>query len=240
MWKIINNQEIFMSIKIENVQIVGMSRAIDFRRSFNSQHKSDSAMYFETTKFSSDKEGYHTVEQVNLGPNDLKRLENLVIHGDSHAKVNRMILVFHDLTLPRRVWVDYDTYRIGRKDAIYPDDIEYMSDSTMHTIHRGFVDRTDFSEHTDIRIISLVNEKISYYKVLEYDNASKDALDIAFLEIKEAMGEGYLQTRTVMINYQALRHIRLDRPNHRQPELPFYCDWIDSLPYANTLIAKVA
>ena len=223
-----------MSIKIENVNIVGVSEIIGFRRSFNSQSKSDSSVVFDTQTFPDG--GYTTIESVKLGTKDLERIAKLVENGDSHAKTNRMIQVYHDLTLPRRVWVDFDTYRIGRKDGIYPDDIEYMSDSTMHTIHRGFVNKEDFSENTDSRIIDIINEKITIYKDREFLKFSKDILDMWFLEIKDAIGEGFLQTRRVMINYQALRHIKLDRSTHRQPEFREYCKWISSLPYSKQLI----
>ena len=199
--------------------VCGLSRLVGFRRSFNSQNNSDSIVH------SSMRHNF-IAEQVSLGPKDLSRLSQLVLNGDSHAKVTRMVIVWHTLTLPRRVWVDYDTYRIGRAD------IEYMSDSTMHTIHKGCVDKSDFSEHVDGRVIEVVNECISDYNTCT-DVESKDH---HFMRIKDNLPEAFLQTRDVMLNYQALRHIYFDRRNHRQPEFKEYCEWIKILPYSKELI----
>lgn len=212
-------------IKIENVQVCGLSRVIDFRRSFNSQEKSDSEVdcnFYKTEWL------FCSSEFIELGPNDLKLLSALTKNGDSHAKVNRFIQVYHDLTLPRRMWVDYDTYRLGRKDGIYPDDIEFMSDSTMHTIGKRLLDMGDFDDYACIDSVENVNYYISQY----LSNKTNEAL----MYIKSNLPEGFLQTRTVMINYQALRHIYFDRKNHRQPEFKEYCAWIESLPYASELI----
>jgi hypothetical protein len=220
-------------IKIENVNIVGLSQAISFRRSFNSQNKSDSKCTFKTFW---DKESSHCVESVELGEKDLSRLKSLTACGDSHAKINRMILVYHTLTLPRRVWVDYDTYRIGRRDGINSDEIEYFSDSTMHTIHRGSTTRDNYSYYVKQDVINIVNEEIAIYNNLLKEKASVDFLNYQLMVIKDNLPESFLQTRDVMLTYQALRHIRSDRKNHKQPEFPYYCEWIETLPFSKQLI----
>ena len=181
---------------VKNLEIRGFNRVVNFRRSFNSQEKSDS------------------FREV-IGPKDLEVLRTLVQRGDSHAKVMRFVVVYFDLTLPRRVWVDFDTYRYG---------VEKMSDSTMHTITKRELTIDDFDEHTVLEVIYLVNDYIKMYK----ENPSEDA----FLRLKSILPEGFLQTRTVMANYQSLRHIYKDRFNHRQPEFREFCRWIETLPYS--------
>lgn len=121
-----------MSIKIEKVSVRGLSEIPETRRSFNSQDKGDSDITVECLYNDGD-DGCSQYEYTSLGPKDLGLMKKLEIGGDSHAKMNRFIEVYLTLTLPRRVWVDFDTYRIGRDD-IQPDDIEYFSDSTMHTL----------------------------------------------------------------------------------------------------------
>ena len=230
-------------IKIENVMVCGMSRSVNFRRSFNSQDKSDSFLSGNTgrpiTSIDGQRVDFQTEENVTLGPKDLNRLANLVKSGDSHAKVNRMTWVWLDLTLPRRAWVDFDTYRIGRKEAINAEDIEYMSDSTMHTIQKRELTEKDFDLYTCKDAIITVNRFVREYHRVKSDPYCKDwDLQECFLNIKSNLPEGFLQTRTVNINYQALRHIFLDRENHRQPELRKFCDWIKTLPYAEPLIYR--
>lgn len=229
-------------IKIENVMIVGLSWLTGFRRSFNSQNKSDTVSN-ASTDVCTQRDGNLSIltqEHTILGPNDLKRLTTLTLNGDSHAKVNRFVWVYHTLTLPRRVWVDFDTYRIGRKDGIYPDDIEYMSDSTMHTITRGYVTQADCSEYTDQRVLDVCNERIKHYNLVveerRLSHVSDQQIEALFLAIKDNLPEGFLQTRNVLLNYQTLRHIFFDREKHRQPEFRAYCDWIKSLPAAEQLI----
>lgn len=224
-----------MSI-VANVQIVGLSRALDFRRSFNSQNNSDSVKNFNTVMVSnsaSEVIGYTTSESVVLGPRDRKRLSSLVKSGDSHGKSTRFIDVYHDITFPRRVWVDMDTYRLGKLEGIRPDDIEYFSDSSMHTLTKpGQLTQAHFDYRTWKSTIEYLQLRIQ-----DYENASDpEKKDEIFLEIKSNLPEGFLQTRSVKINYQALRHIYKDRVNHRQPEFRVYCDWIETLPLAAELI----
>ncbi len=43
-------------------------------------------------------------------------------------------------------------------------------------------------------------------------------------------------TRIEMISYQALRHMYKARRNHRHPDWGIFCDFIETLPYADELI----
>jgi len=57
-----------------------------------------------------------------------------------------------------------------------------------------------------------------------------------FINYKENIKEGFLQTRYFMTNYQTLRRIYFARRNHRLPHWKEFCKWIDTLPYAKELI----
>ena len=56
--------------------------------------------------------------------------------------------------------------------------------------------------------------------------------------------DSFLQTRTCTLNYQVLRQMYFDRRSHKlnewsgkdNPELPNFCKWVESLPYAKELI----
>ena len=52
------------------------------------------------------------------------------------------------------------------------------------------------------------------------------------IETKEHIEEGYMQKRILMISYQTLRRIYLQRKNHRLPQLGKFCEWICTLPYS--------
>lgn len=43
-------------------------------------------------------------------------------------------------------------------------------------------------------------------------------------------------TRILTISYQALRSMYKARRHHRHPDWQIFCDWIETLPYANELI----
>lgn len=59
-----------------------------------------------------------------------------------------------------------------------------------------------------------------------------------FINYKENIKEGFLQTRYFMTNYQTLRRIYFARRNHRLPHWKEYCKWIETLPYAKELIIR--
>jgi len=59
-----------------------------------------------------------------------------------------------------------------------------------------------------------------------------------FINYKENIKEGFLQTRYFMTNYQTLRRIYFARRNHRLPHWKKFCKWIETLPYAKELIIK--
>lgn len=54
--------------------------------------------------------------------------------------------------------------------------------------------------------------------------------------MKEAMPEGTMQKRIVMLSYQALRRIWIQRHNHRLPHWRVFCDIIKTLPFAEDFI----
>ena len=55
-------------------------------------------------------------------------------------------------------------------------------------------------------------------------------------ELIRWLPNGWLQTRTVTLNYQILRNIYTQRRNHKLVEWHEFCNWIKSLPYGQQLI----
>lgn len=56
------------------------------------------------------------------------------------------------------------------------------------------------------------------------------------LTLQEEMPSGHMQKRVWMFSYQALRRIYLQRRNHRLPQWRMFCEWIETLPFANEFI----
>ena len=80
-----------------------------------------------------------------------------------------------------------------------------------------------------------LEEDINYINTLmQLYNETKDAEILN--DIKDALPEGYLQTRVDMFSYQALRKMVMQRHNHRLPEWHQFIDWVKTLPLAKELI----
>lgn len=52
----------------------------------------------------------------------------------------------------------------------------------------------------------------------------------------QTLPQSYLQKRTVMFSYAALRNIVRQRANHKLKEWHQFIDWVHTLPYADQLI----
>lgn len=55
-------------------------------------------------------------------------------------------------------------------------------------------------------------------------------------ELIRWLPNGWLQTRTVTLNYAVLRNQYFQRKNHKLLEWRKYCNWIENLPYSDDLI----
>lgn len=80
------------------------------------------------------------------------------------------------------------------------------------------------------KTIESINEQINLYNT-EQDNA-------ILHDIKTMLPESFIQTRVVMMSYQALRNIYRQRCHHRLPEWRTFCEWIesDSVPFSKEFI----
>ena len=83
----------------------------------------------------------------------------------------------------------------------------------------------------------------SFYETLVIPHLEK--LRQKYLETKDKkywkelirwLPNGWLQTRTVTLNYAVLRNQYFQRQHHKLSEWHQYCKWIESLPYSTDLI----
>jgi hypothetical protein len=143
----------------------------------------------------------------------IKRAEVLANKDGGHNKFLRSINVWMDVRATRAFWAEFDTYQFITKNSA----------STMHKLNKRPPTHKDFSTNTPRIAVDMFRVVWQSYK---------DG-DIGIVELKDALPEGYLQTREVTINYQSLRTIISQRKGHR------YKYW-DSFNDLQAVVDKIA
>lgn len=201
-------------MKIDQSDVYGFEHAIRaMRNPKDSWDKSDSfkAVYLFEIK-------------LHLGKSDIILSQKLTKAGSEHCKHLRMIQVWADLTLPRYIWQELDTYK----------HIEKVSCSTMHTLMCGAVSKDDFEGsfyEDNTEYVNNINKLLQLYDTTQ-DASKRKAIK---LKVKQMLPESFLQTRTINTNYQQLLNIYKQRKSHELPEWKEICNWIISLPYFTEL-----
>ena len=185
-----------------------------------------------------------------IGEKDMKLAQSLISGGPVHSKFLRYIHVQADITAPLYWWKEYDTYKVGTVAN---------STSTMHKLAETPItidcfETDDFdSEFEILPFESDFDEErftcsFGYSAGAMAENIIEDleCLRQKYLETKDKrywkelirwLPEGWLQTRTVDLNYEVLRNIYKWRKSHKLSEWSdTFCNWVESLPYANELI----
>ena len=162
-----------------------------------------------------------------FGPNDLDLAMRLAKAGSDHRKYLRMIFVSVDVTAPLYWWKEYDTYKVATVAN---------STSTMHKIHSKPFSMDDFScDHmTDgtKKIMETVVAELENIRLRFKETKSKDD----WYDMIQLLPSSYNQMRTCTFNYETLINIYRARKNHKLSEWHTFCDWIETLPYAEQLI----
>ena len=193
-----------------------------------------------------------------IGKKDLELAQRLIKAGPEHRKFLRQIFVSFDITAPFYWWKEFDTYKVGtvanscstmHKLASYPitiDSFELGDYDPKLIVETGIDDSGDNPYEYTIPMEDIIgtNEKEFYYA--ETFIGFLESLRKKYLETKDKrywkelvrwLPEGYLQKRTITLNYENLRSMYSQRKNHKLSEWHYFCDWIKtSLPYAEELI----
>ena len=216
-------------IKIEDIEVMGMRKAIKgMRNAMNSWDKSDSG-YMVDEKLDGVQFSY-----FKIGEKDMKLCKNLIKAGSPDRKFMRMIHVQADVTAPLYWWKEFDTYKVGTVAN---------SCSTMHTLHKRDLTLDDFSHE------NLISDSVDILKDLintlndcrdSYINYDKD-INLITKEITskkhlwwqmiQLLPSSYNQMRTIDLSYETLAKIYRERKNHKLDEWHTFCDWILTLPY---------
>ena len=162
-----------------------------------------------------------------FGPNDLDLAMRLAKAGSDHRKYLRMVFVSVDVTAPLYCWKEYDTYKVPTVAN---------STSTMHKIHSKPFSMDDFScDHmTDgtKKFMETVVAELENIRLRFKETKSKDD----WYDMIQLLPSSYNQMRTCTFNYETLINIYRARKNHKLAEWHTFCDWIETLPYAEQLI----
>ena len=162
-----------------------------------------------------------------FGPNDLDLAMRLAKAGSDHRKYLRMVFVSVDVTAPLYWWKEYDTYKVATVAN---------STSTMHKIHSKPFSIDDFScDHmTDgtKKFMETVVAELENIRLRFKETKSKDD----WYDMIQLLPSSYNQMRTCTFNYETLINIYRARKNHKPAEWHTFCDWIETLPYAEQLI----
>ena len=162
-----------------------------------------------------------------FGPNDLDLAMRLAKAGSDHRKYLRMVFVSVDVTAPLYWWKEYDTYKVATVAN---------STSTMHKIHSKPFSIDDFScDHmTDgtKKFMETVVAELENIRLRFKETKSKDD----WYDMIQLLPSSYNPMRTCTFNYETLINIYRARKNHKLAEWHTFCDWIETLPYAEQLI----
>ena len=196
-------------------------------------------LYKNGMRYMSNDHHYHA---NYIGPNDMSLAKRLIAGGNEHRKFLRQIMVSVDITAPLYWWKEFDTYKVGTtanststmhklastpitKDCFEMDD--YCGDLVYFTY--------DGDSLTDYTVNDIMNNIIEDLEALRQKyNETKDKR--YWKELIRLLPNGWLQTRTVTMNYENLHSMYHQRENHKLTEWHSFCDWVKTLPYAGEFI----
>lgn len=217
-------------MKIENVEVYGFRAALrGMRNPMNSWDKSDSKFLEDIVGDGSHKietfpwePDVLAIEHPVIGPDDMKLALNLIRGGGAHRKFLRQIMIAWDITIPRAIYQEYDTYKVATVRN---------SCSTMHKL--GLVDIEpcdiedfDPDDEDDWIMLRRLNKLAGLYRA--------DKTPKRLHKLKMRLPEGFLQKSTYSFNYETALHMYYDRKDHKMPEWSGpggICAWIMKLPY---------
>lgn len=184
----------------------------------------------------------------NIGEKDMDLCKRLISAGSEHRKFLRQIFVSVDITAPLYWWKEFDTYKVGTVAN---------STSTMHKIATTPITMDCFeTDDMDmgLKIECWDSDFEEYMPYESFEDISSEIIDTLeefrrnYLRTKDKrywkelirwLPEGWLQKRTVTLNYENLLTIYKQRKAHKLNEWsglddldkPNFIKWMLGLPY---------
>jgi len=232
-----------MKEQVKLVGIEGFNPAITGMR-LPTQTANDSDINFEYS-FNKDTLELTTKTTFKLGETDAKLAKMLLnkkekVHwsdnederffqGNVHGKFQRGIIAWLDVTAPRKIWSELDTYVVGVSPT--------SSTSTMYTLRKEInnideINASMFDKFTEQVVID--NFKLTLQILV--NKYGTEVKDIPIDVLKSALPEGWLQRRIKAFSYQSLRGLYLLRKNHRLHFWQMMCEELEQLPFFEELL----
>lgn len=201
-------------MRIQTLETAGLPSALHaMRNPMDSWSKTDST--FTSCPYT------HKSDFI-VGDADKDLSERLQVSGPEHCKHLRMVMVWANIEAPRYWWTEFDTYRVG---------VEKVSCSTMHKLMARPLTSDDFEvddkDSPGFQIfLQYLIDSMNEYKELDDPNEKKEL----WRHIIQMLPQSYLQKRTVMMSYAALRNIYRQRKGHKLKEWQQFREWVEGLP----------
>lgn len=251
-------------LKIENVEVVGWEPAIrGMRNPMNSWEKSDSL--FIPEQFCDEDYTWELAKVCGgvapyIKENDHRLMMSLAKGGPVHAKYRRMIMVYADITAPLYWWKEFDTYKVGTvanscstMHKIHAKEFtldDFSHDHLMSDRHECWEEDVMTGPEcidTPMDILEHIVDALNLYRAKYLEAKTKSMKEEAkraglmkkyWWQMIQLLPSSYNQKRTVMMPYEVLANIYPSRRHHKLDEWHVVCDWIETLPYAELIIAK--
>lgn len=212
-------------MKIENIEVYGFRAALrGMRNPLESWSRSDSS-------FGNNDRSVHCdvtcLEFPYIGQNDMKLALSLVRGGGAHRKFLRMINVWWDITVPRAIWQEIDTYKVSTVRN---------SCSTMHKLGSRDLEKSDFQDG------EILQSTLDHLNSLAADYRANKSDREKLHKLKMHLPESFLQKSTLLFSYETALHMYFDRREHRMKEWSGkdgICDHIVRLPYMREFLDEM-
>lgn len=194
-------------MRIENIRVFGFESAFrGMRNPKDSWDKSDSTFYQSPAVFGGPFADETVVPEVPfIGEADMDLACRLIRRGGEHRKFLRQIMVWVDLTLPRYVWTELDTYKVATVRN---------SCSTMNKLGSNDLSQADFQSPVPHPALDNVNSLGLVLREAKKTVGARNARQ----QLKNDLPEGFLQKSTYSMSYETVLSMLQQRGNHRLPE----------------------
>lgn len=199
-----------------------------------------------------------------VGANDYKLMMGLAKGGAVHAKYRRMIPVMLTINAPLYWWKEFDAYKVGtvanscstmhkiHEKEFTLDDFSYEHIIALEEYDQEEMFQVGCSDGTydywdGIEVLKTTIDALNFYrrKFLEAkdkpmkEEAKRSAnMKRYWWQMIQLLPSSYNQKRTVMLNYEVLAKMYVERKNHKLDEWHIFCDWIEQLPYPELIIGE--
>ena len=184
-------------------------------------------------------------------------------HGQPNSKFMRMIHVQVAITAPLAWWKEMDTYKVGttanssstmHRIQTYPITEDCFEKNPITNKISSLIDIDKLEElRRKYNIYSEILKEASkpdfkpqdfFMTKEEYIESTKKEQKAVWYDLIYGLGDSWLQTRMFDCDYATLHSMYYWRKNHKQncwsgkdnPNVDYFCKWVESLPYAKELI----